>query len=127
MSERQASRPDLSPCPCCGHRVFEGDPGTEEICPVCFWQDDLFSLLDPFEALGPNKVSLIEAQANFASLGLCDPHYAHVKSRLADRARFAIDLGWRPIDPVRDRFRTSADYPVDEGKTYYWRMDYWLK
>jgi hypothetical protein len=127
VNTHQISLPDMSPCPCCGHLVFEGNPGTEEICPVCFWQDDLFALLDPFKALGPNKVSLIEAQANFAFLGLCDPRYANVKSRLADPTRFAIEQGWRPLDPVRDRFPTSAEYPADESKTYYWRLDYWLK
>ncbi|MBA2497402.1 MAG: hypothetical protein H0V33_09975 [Acidimicrobiia bacterium] len=29
------------PCPCCGHVVFEEEPGSDEICPVCFWQDDI--------------------------------------------------------------------------------------
>lgn len=28
------------PCPCCGHLVFEDPPGSYEICPVCFWEDE---------------------------------------------------------------------------------------
>ncbi|MFI1307618.1 CPCC family cysteine-rich protein [Streptomyces sioyaensis] len=28
---------DSYPCPCCGHRVLGAMPGSNEICPVCFW------------------------------------------------------------------------------------------
>lgn len=31
---------DSYPCPCCGHRVLSAMPGSYEICPVCFWEDD---------------------------------------------------------------------------------------
>lgn len=31
---------DSYPCPCCGHRVLDDMPGSYEICPVCFWEDD---------------------------------------------------------------------------------------
>lgn len=116
-----------SPCPCCGHLVFDGDPGTEEICPICYWQDDLFGLLDPFRALGPNKVSLIQAQGNFALLGLCDPRYVAAKGRLVDPARFTLDAGWRLIDLAKDRFAQDGSYPADEATAYYWRPGYWLE
>jgi hypothetical protein len=126
MNFRSVPSFDKSPCPCCGCIVFDGNPGTEEICPVCYWQDDLFGLLDPFSALGPNKVSLVEAQKNFALIGLCDPRYANVKNRLADPKRCIIDEGWRPVDLAKDRFPQGADYPSDEARAYYWRPDYWL-
>lgn len=115
-----------SPCPCCGRLVFEGGPGTDDICPVCFWQDDLLCLLNPFEAVGPNKVSLAQAQKNFDLFGLCDSHYSDVKSRLVARGQFVLDKAWRPIDLVKDRF-SSDDYPVNKAAAYYWRPDYWLK
>lgn len=29
-------------CPCCGYKTFDiKPPGTVDICPVCYWQDDL--------------------------------------------------------------------------------------
>jgi len=31
---------DRYPCPCCGHRLLGEMPGSYEICPVCFWEDD---------------------------------------------------------------------------------------
>lgn len=126
MNVQEYSVPSKNPCPCCGHLVFEGGPGTDEICPVCFWQDDMLCLLEPFEALGPNKVSLHEAQTNFASFGLCDSSYTAVKNRLVAPGMFSVDKGWRLIDRARDRF-AGDDYPADRTKAYYWRPDYWLR
>ncbi|MEU7342544.1 CPCC family cysteine-rich protein [Streptomyces bacillaris] len=31
---------DRYPCLSCGHRVLDTRPGSYEICPVCFWEDD---------------------------------------------------------------------------------------
>ena len=126
MSVQGVQQASKSPCPCCGRLVFEGGPGTDDICPVCFWQDDLLCLLDPFEAVGPNKVSLTQAQKNFDSFGLCDPRYGDAKNRRAAPRQFVLDEGWRPIDPAKDRF-SSDDYPADKATAYYWRADYWLK
>jgi rubrerythrin len=32
------------PCPGCGYLVFDEPPGSYEICPICFWEDDLAQL-----------------------------------------------------------------------------------
>ena len=114
------------PCPCCGHQVFNEGPGSDEICPVCFWQDDLVGMLNPFESVGPNKVPLIVAQNNFEVFGLCDSRYSNIKNRLAPRGKFAIEEGWRPINPASDRFITN-EVPEEIERTYYWRSNYWLK
>jgi hypothetical protein len=54
------------PCPCCGYLTIEGmPPGTFEICPVCFWEDDNVQFEDiDFEG-GANKESLRQARMNF--------------------------------------------------------------
>lgn len=52
------------PCPCCGYLVFDESPGSHEICPICFWEDDLTQLRFPLMSGGANPVSLIEAQEN---------------------------------------------------------------
>ena len=58
------------PCPCCGHLTLaEEPPGTFEVCPVCFWEDDDVQYRDPKFRGGANRVSLSEARENFASLG----------------------------------------------------------
>ncbi|HEP9402485.1 hydrolase, partial [Pseudomonas aeruginosa] len=36
------------PCPCCGYLTFDEEPcGTYEICPVCYWEDDIAQNKDP--------------------------------------------------------------------------------
>ncbi|WP_333756033.1 CPCC family cysteine-rich protein [Streptomyces sp. IBSBF 3352] len=64
---------DSYPCPCCGHRVLDA-PGSYEICPVCFWEDDGVQFRWPTVAGGANQVSLIDAQRNYQDFGACDEH-----------------------------------------------------
>ena len=57
-------------CPCCGYLTFGEMPiGTFNICPVCFWEDDLVQKKDPEYAGGANEVSLNKAKANFLKFG----------------------------------------------------------
>jgi hypothetical protein len=58
------------PCPCCGFKTFdESPPGTFDICPVCFWEDDNVQFYDPNYKGGANRVSLNEARNNFKNYG----------------------------------------------------------
>lgn len=59
------------PCPCCGYRTLPSPSPSDEICPVCFWQDDFVDNHDT-DVLGPNRVLLSEARANFARWGASD-------------------------------------------------------
>lgn len=60
-------------CPCCGYKTLdEPPPGTYNICPICFWEDDGVQFDDPFYKGGANHVSLIEAQKNFVEFGACE-------------------------------------------------------
>jgi len=53
-------------CPCCGNRTLpEQPPGSYEICPVCFWEDDPVQFEDADFQGGANVVSLNQARANF--------------------------------------------------------------
>jgi hypothetical protein len=49
--------------------MSEPPSGTSEICPVCFWEDDLVQFNDPDYAGGANRVSLNEARQNFTKIG----------------------------------------------------------
>jgi hypothetical protein len=60
----------MFPCPCCGYLTMgEEPPGTFEICPVCFWEDDNVQFEDPNYAGGANSVSLNQARENFKLFG----------------------------------------------------------
>lgn len=44
-------------CPCCGHRVLDAAPGSYEICPICFWEDDEVQFRWPASPVGANRVA----------------------------------------------------------------------
>ena len=118
------------PCPCCGYLVFQGPPGSYEMCPVCSWEDDAVELeFATTNAGGANGISLLEAQANFAEFGACDERCIGSCRPPGGTPR---DPAWRPIDPARDLFG-AVDAPdgrrapsVSEA-LYYWRPTYWLR
>lgn len=60
-------------CPCCGFYTFDEKPnGSYDICPVCFWEDDLIQLENIEYEGGANKVSLVQARRNFLVFGACE-------------------------------------------------------
>jgi hypothetical protein len=63
-------------CLCCGCATLgEQPPGTFEICPVCYWEDDNVQAKNPTLGGGANKVSLEEARRNFKTLGAISPEF----------------------------------------------------
>src|ERR1700682_6104183 len=95
------------PCPCCGFVMFNGPPGTDEICRICYWQDDASSLRYASIAEGPNRASLIEAQRNYQNFGASEPRVKRfVRRPFPSDAR---DPTWRPIDPALDILDESYD------------------
>jgi hypothetical protein len=48
-------------------------PGSFELCPVCYWEDDSVQFSDPEFRGGANAPSLAEARENFARLGASSP------------------------------------------------------
>src|ERR1051326_4566586 len=82
-------------CPCCGYRTLRQSPGNWDICDICFWEDDPVQLLDPWYPGGANKVSLQEAQTNYAAIGVSEPRFKpNVK---AVRPNDKRDPSWRPV------------------------------
>lgn len=127
MINFDANEIHTEPCPCCGHVVFD-KIDESDICPICYWQNDFLCILQPFNILGPNKVSLEIAQLNFISTGLSDIRYKNVEHRLMNKNLFRIEKGWRPINREVDIFLSEEDgaYPEDIRTIYYWRPNYWL-
>jgi hypothetical protein len=68
----------MFPCPCCGYLTMgEEPPGTFEICPVCFWEDDNVQFEDPNYAGGANSVSLNQARENFKLFGAVSKEFVN--------------------------------------------------
>jgi hypothetical protein len=121
------------PCPCCGYLVFERQPGSNEKCPICLWEDDLAQLRFPHMPGSANHVSLEEAQHNFAACGAAERRNAgSVRTPVSGEAR---DRSWRPLDPFRDNIEEprrginyADSYPLsDTTVLYYWRETYWRR
>ena len=117
------------PCPCCGYLVFSGPPGTDEICPICGWEDDVSQLRFLRMAGGANKPSLVDAQKNFMEAGASD---IALIGRLRAPAPFEHkDPEWRPIgaaENICDETReTGPAYPLDRTELYYWRDSDWRR
>ncbi|TAN42452.1 MAG: hypothetical protein EPN25_03170 [Nitrospirae bacterium] len=123
------------PCPACGYLVFSESPGSYEVCPICYWEDDIVQLGYPDMAGGANKVSLIEAQNNFIAFGFSEEEFR--KNVRGATAKDKRDHSWRPIDTDKDNYlhwdsaedhdRWQAYKDEPSLHLYYWRDDYWLK
>ena len=58
------------PCPCCGYYTFDTpERDSYDICPVCFWEDDLVQFEHPDAPGGANTLSLNVCRANFVLFG----------------------------------------------------------
>ena len=56
----------LYKCECCGYFTLpEKSAGNYNICPVCFWEDDIVQLEDPNYQGGANEESLNQARKNY--------------------------------------------------------------
>jgi len=63
-------------CPCCGYFTLKHEPpGTFEICPVCFWEDDNIQYNNPDYEGGANDVSLNQAHKNYKIVGAISKEY----------------------------------------------------
>lgn len=125
----------LYPCPCCGHLVFTDGPGSDDICPICFWEDDIVQLAFPNLVGGANKTSLIESQQNFIKYGVCERRF--IKNVKESRTNDKKDKDWRPININEDNFfdcnKKEDNEKWDRIKNsqginlYYWTEEYIYK
>jgi hypothetical protein len=112
------------PCPCCGYLEFAERPGSYQICPICFWEDDDVQLRIPTMAGGANKVSLIDAQTNFQKIGASEERLLQYVRKPNDED--VRDMSWRIFDRSKDPLEISKEefvsfYRSDPDKLYYWR------
>lgn len=111
-------------CPCCGYKTFDGPPGTESICPICGWRDDLMHLrFVTFNGM-PNGIALVDAQMNYSLIGAKDAEALKTVRFPADGEE--RDPDWRAVDPDVDQPESiPVDFdglaePQDPTTLYYW-------
>ena len=104
-------------CPCCGYKVYSKPPEDDQICGICYWQNDIVDLVYALKPNGPNHVSLLEAQKNFQKIGACEKRFIqYVKLPSKEEIK---DPEWRPIDLAKDKFSLLGELTLEEEKTLY--------
>lgn len=83
-------------CPCCGYKTLdEQPPGTYEICPICFWEDDNIQFEEPDYEGGANGPSLKMAQKNYCLFGACEKQILEYVRK--PNASDEKDPNWKPF------------------------------
>jgi len=61
------------PCPCCGCLTFPvpREEAVAFICPVCFWENDVFITSDTEPSDENHGMTLAQAQQNYREIGAC--------------------------------------------------------
>jgi hypothetical protein len=86
--------PELYACPTCGCLTLESLHDWD-ICPICFWEDDVL-IGERADVHSPaNGMDLSEAQANFVLYGACKLRFREkVRAPDLDDKR---DSQWKPL------------------------------
>jgi hypothetical protein len=108
--------------------VFDENVGSHEICPVCFWEDDLVQTRWPSYTGGANTLSLVECQRNYQAFGA-------KRARALEHVRPAapnepLEAGWYPLAPTALAYFEPVDdhsepWPQDRTVLYWWRATFW--
>ena len=87
-------------CLCCGCLTLpERPPGTFNICPVCWWEDDTAQDHHRNRRAGTNRVSLQEAQENYRKMGASEPAYVGFDVLVTDDGRVRNVYGFLDKTP----------------------------
>ena len=92
-------------CKCCGHETLPVPPedAVAFICPICWWENDVFTADDDEPSDENHGISLNRARENYIAHGICDPRlkckddihlstFAPVNQTLGDHMPFLVSL-----------------------------------
>ena len=92
-------------CKCCGHETLPVPPedAVAYICPICWWENDVFTADDDEPSDENHGISLNRARKNYIAHGICDPRlkckddihlstFAPVDKTLGNHIPFLISL-----------------------------------
>lgn len=70
-------KPGIYPCPCCGYHTLPVplEEALAYICPVCFWEMDLFVLNEDEESDLNHGLTLCQARENYRRYGAVLPRF----------------------------------------------------
>ena len=88
-------------CKCCEKETLPAPPreATAYICPVCFWENDVFTSDDAEPSDENHGLSLIEGRENYKKYGICDP-------------RLREPMGRAPADGISEKIPTADNEAI---------------
>lgn len=78
------------PCPCCGYYTYNVsvEDACGYICPVCFWENDVFVCSDKEKSDCNHGLTLEQARKNYNECGACEKEMiVHVRPPKEDEIR----------------------------------------
>lgn len=68
-------------CLCCGNETLPvpANEAIAYICPVCWWENDVFIHSDDEPSNENHEMTLLQAQDNYHKYGICDQRLLHLK------------------------------------------------
>jgi hypothetical protein len=99
-------------CACCGFLVLD-ERGNYAICPICFWEDDIVQIADPWFDGGANSPALVQAQRTFAQIGATEQRF--LKYVRAPRTSDAKDPEWRAVVET-DKHHVTTPREIEEKR-----------
>lgn len=92
-------------CLCCGLETLPTEPenAVAFICPVCWWENDVFTKSDDEPSDENRGMSLNQARENYKKCGIANPQFI---TERVDR----LDIGWQDI--VKRLSRTASSFEI---------------
>ncbi len=87
-------------CPLCGYHTLE-ERFNQEICLICFWEDDTEVNHNEDSFSKANKLSVSDAQVNFILNGVVDLNYA--KNVRIPTAADIRQANWKPTQKAQEK------------------------
>jgi len=65
------------PCPCCGYKTLPvpKEDAIAYICPVCYWENDVFIKSDDEPSDENGGMTLNQARENYKKFGVCEERF----------------------------------------------------
>ena len=93
LLRKKSSEQPKHKCLCCGYYTISSDHGFRcqgDICPVCFWEEDV--LLEADEPSDANHgLTLSQAQKNYQAFGACEKRCKKFVRKPKPEELFGID------------------------------------
>ena len=106
-------------CKCCAHETLPVPPedALGFICPICFWENDVFTTDDDEPSDENHGLSLNEGRKNYREHGICDPRLREPNGR-APSAEILEKIGTIDVSKqiIGGSYRTKKLVKPEEGE-----------